>query len=249
MFQTYEQIFSKRADAYQKAMELYPAAREREFRLTVERAGVKSGDVICDAPSGGAYLRGYLPEDIQHYLAVETAPDFTGHCPMGEHDRVILSPLDNIAIENDSVDVCINVAGSHHLQDKSKFFREVARILKPGGRFIIADAETGTRVDRFLNEFVHQHNSMGHEGIFLDGTTADEISACGLQIHSDEIIKIPWSFETRADMGIYCKLLFGIDLAEPESVARGIEDILGYMAGPGKINLAWSLRFIVASKR
>ncbi|NNK98842.1 MAG: class I SAM-dependent methyltransferase [Xanthomonadales bacterium] len=248
MFQSYEQIFSKRADAYQKAMELYPAARQREFQLVVEHADLNAADVICDAPSGGGYLRDYLPTDIKRYLAVETAPDFTGHCPLGEHDRIIHSPLDNIAIENSSVDVCINLAGSHHLEDKSRFFREAMRILKPGGRLVIADAEKGTRVDRFLNEFVDQHNSMGHEGIFLDDSTAAEISSCGLAVHSDELIDFPWAFETGNDIGTFCKLLFGIDLAEADAVLAGTEDILGYMPGPGKINLAWSLRYIVAIK-
>jgi SAM-dependent methyltransferase len=248
MFQSYEQIFSKRADAYQKAMELYPDAREREFQLVVECADIKPGDIVCDAPSGGGYLRSYLPDEIQRYLAVETAPDFTSHCPMGERSRIILSPLDNIAIENSSVDVCINLAGSHHLENKPDFFREVARILKPGGRFVVADAETGTGADRFLNGFVDQYNSMGHEGIFLDGQTAADVVACGFRIQTDELIDYPWSFKNSEDMGVYCKLLFGLDLATPEIVTKGIEDILGYMPGPGNVNMAWSLRFIVAVK-
>ena len=41
MFQTYEQIFRQRADAYQKAMELYPAARDREFQLAADPGQVK----------------------------------------------------------------------------------------------------------------------------------------------------------------------------------------------------------------
>jgi SAM-dependent methyltransferase len=248
MFQSYEQIFSKRADAYQKAMELYPDARAREFQLVAEYADIKTGDIVCDAPSGGGYLRNYLPDKIQRYLAVETAPDFTSRCPMGQHDRVVLSSLDNIAIDDNSVDVCINLAGSHHLEDKSIFFREVERILKPGGCFVLADAETGTGVDRFLNEYVDQHNSMGHEGIFLNEQTATDVAASGLRIQTDELITFPWSFSNSEDMGVYCKLLFGLDLAAPGSVTLGVEDILGYMPGPGNVNMAWSLRFIVAVK-
>lgn len=248
MFQSYEQIFSKRADAYQKAMELFPTARDREFQLVVEAADIKAGEVVCDAPSGGGYLRNYLPADIRRYLAVETAPDFNRHCPTGPHDRIILAPLDNIKIEDNSVDVCINLAGSHHLEVKSDFFREAWRILKPGGRFVIADVEAGTRVDRFLNQFVDQNNSMGHKGVFLDGQTVDDISACGFRIHSDELISFPWSFESGDDMSVYCKLLFGIDLARPETVFAAIEDILGYFPGPGKVNMEWSLRYIMASK-
>jgi SAM-dependent methyltransferase len=248
MFQSYEQIFGERADAYQKAMELYPTARDREFQLVVEAADIKGGEVVCDAPSGGGYLRSYLPGDIQRYLAVETAPDFAGHCPLGNNDRIISSPLDNIEIENNSIDVCINLAGSHHLEDKSVFFREVNRILRPGGRFVIADVETGTSPDRFLNRFVHQNNSMGHEGLFLDNQTADDIANCGFYIQSDDLIEFPWLFENTEDMGNYCKLLFGVDLADTKTVIQGIEDILGYMPGPGNVNMAWSLRYVVATK-
>lgn len=246
MFQTYEQIFSQRADAYQKAMQLYPATRDREFQHVVEAADIKAGQIICDAPSGGGYLRAYLPDGIERYLAVETAADFTGHCPMGKGDRIIQSPLDKIAVESNSVDVCISLAGTHHLEDKSRFFREAARILKPGGRLLIADVAQGSAVDRFLNKFVDQNSSMGHKGVFLDAHTAGEISACGFEINSDNMIDFPWSFDNRADMGVYCKLLFGIDLIDEEKVIKGVEDMLGFIDGPGKINMVWSLRYIVA---
>ena len=249
MFQSYEEIFSKRADAYQKAMEMYPAARDREFQLVVKAAETRAGETVCDAPSGGGYLRAYLPADVHRYLAVETAADFTGHCPMGGHDRVIQSPLDQIEIDDQSVDVCINLAGLHHLENSSDFFNEVFRTLKPGGRFVIADVAENTGADRFLNQFVHNNSSMGHQGLFLNADTAGEISTCGFNIHSDKLVNYAWSFEKIEDMGIYCKLLFGIDLATAETVIQGIETTLGFMAGPANVNMAWSLRYIVAIKR
>jgi len=246
MIQSYEQIFKKRADAYQKAMELQPAARDPEFQLAVEAADIKAGESVVDAPAGGGYLRAYLPANIARYLAVESAPDFTSHCPMGEADRIIDSSLKQIKLEDDSADVCINLAGSHHLEDKSQFFSEAARILKPAGRLVLADVDTGSPADRFLNTFVNQNNSMGHEGVFLTPSTSTEVADCGFDIRSDEVIRFPWSFASKDDMGVFCKLLFGMDLADKDTVTQAIEDILGYMPGPGAVNLAWSLRYIVA---
>lgn len=248
MFKTYEQIFDQRADAYQKAMERYPNARDREFQLAVEAADVKPGDVVCDAPSGGGYLRAYLPGDIRQYLAVETAPDFTACCHLGSQDRIVRSSLTSLDLDDNSVDVCINLAGSHHLEDKAAFFREVARVLRTAGRFVIADVQAGSATDVFLNQFVHENNSMGHEGIFLDTRTAGDILGCGFRIVSDKHMTLPWSFDNLEDMALFCKLLFGMDIANLETVTRGASDILGLMPGPGTVNLAWTLRFIAAVK-
>lgn len=243
---SYEQIFRRRADAYQQAMTLIPTAREREFRLAVEAARIKPGDVVCDAPAGGGYLRAYLPPGIGRYLAVETAPDFIGHCQLGDNDRIIESPLDRIELEDSSVDVCINLAGSHHLEDKRAFFREAARILKPGGRLVLADVEAGTDVDRFLNVFVDAHNSMGHTGIFLTGATADEIAACGFEIEGNAVESFAWVFPNRSAVGTFCKLLFGMDKAGEDEVLGAAEEILGLKRDPGAVNMTWSLRFITA---
>lgn len=249
MFPSYEQIFRQRADAYQQAMELFPRARDREFELAVAAASIAPADIVCDAPAGGGYLRRYLPGVIAQYLAVETAPDFIGHCPLEEKDRVIESPLHRIDLQDGSVDVCINLAGSHHLEDKSAFFREAARILKTGGRLMLADVERGSDVDRFLNGFVDANNSMGHSGVFLSGRTADKIAACGFDIRSDAVRSFPWTFPDKDAMGLFCKLLFGMDKATPQSVVSGIEEILGVHAGPGPVNMAWSLRYITAVRQ
>jgi len=42
-------------------------------------------------------------------------------------------------IPSDSVDVLINIESAFHYPDKPAFIREVTRVLKPGGQFLIAD--------------------------------------------------------------------------------------------------------------
>jgi ubiquinone/menaquinone biosynthesis C-methylase UbiE len=42
-------------------------------------------------------------------------------------------------IESDSVDVLLNIESAFHYPDKSAFLKEVYRVLKPGGQYLIAD--------------------------------------------------------------------------------------------------------------
>ncbi len=42
-------------------------------------------------------------------------------------------------ISSESIDVLLNIESAFHYPDKSAFIREVTRVLKPGGQFLIAD--------------------------------------------------------------------------------------------------------------
>src|SRR4030042_3114525 len=42
-------------------------------------------------------------------------------------------------ISSESIDVLLNIEIAFHYPDKSAFIREVTRVLKPGGQFLIAD--------------------------------------------------------------------------------------------------------------
>lgn len=81
MFDTYDEMFARRADSYQEAMVDRPRARRREFEAVVERAGPLSGRVLCDVPAGGGHLYGYLPPDLGSYLAIEPTIHFVSCCP------------------------------------------------------------------------------------------------------------------------------------------------------------------------
>lgn len=243
MFQDYDEIFRQRADAYQAAMEKFPRARDAEFRVALERVALSPGITVCDVPAGGGYLRRFLPPDV-HYVAVENAADFVSHCPSGERDRVVISPMHPLALESGSADVLFSIAAVHHQRDKPAFYREAARVLQPGGRFVLADVERGSRVDRFLNGFLDRANSMGHEGVFLDPASAQAVADCGFEIEFDRVVHYPWSFESESDMGRFAQWLFGMDRVTVPEVIAAIDEILGRCDGPGKVNLQWGLRVI-----
>lgn len=61
-------------------------------------------------------------------------------------------------IPSESVDVLLNIESAFHYPDKTAFLKEVHRVLKPGGQFLIADILTKPRKKRFKI----WSNSMSH---------------------------------------------------------------------------------------
>jgi ubiquinone/menaquinone biosynthesis C-methylase UbiE len=66
------------------------------------------------------------------------------------------------SIEDDSVDVVINIESAFHYHDKPSFLRQIHRVLKPGGTFVIADILTTSRrsnrlKDRWKRKMAYHH--------------------------------------------------------------------------------------------
>lgn len=58
----------------------------------------------------------------------------------------------NLNLENNSCDVVINVESSHRYPDIKAFLKEVSRILRPGGYFLITDFRHDYDMENFMNE-------------------------------------------------------------------------------------------------
>ncbi|HEY6662991.1 MAG TPA: class I SAM-dependent methyltransferase [Sphingomicrobium sp.] len=245
MFDTYSEIFAKRGAAYQQAMAECPNAREAEFAAVLEPLAGRSG-VLCDLPSGGGYLASRLPAGMR-YVGVDPSDDFVRACPVGI--ECIQAPITRVPLADGAVDAVVSLAALHHEPDLPAVFSEMRRLLRPGGRAVIADAQAGTPVATFLNGFVDRHNPMGHVGIFLDERTAGLIEAAGFTIADDAVVAMPWRFDSMEEAGGFCRLLFSMPDLDAAAVADAMYRQLGFDTIDGRPHLRWALRRIVADAR
>lgn len=243
----YTRIFNQRAQSYHEAMLRFPAARDEEFLNIADLAQLRAGERACDIPSGGAYLRRFLPEGVE-LVSVETSAEFADCARRHGEQREIQCAVEALPLRGDSVDKVLSLAGVHHIRDKRPFYREAFRILRPGGVFCLADAEGGSCVDRFLDIFVNAHNSMGHVGYYLGSQTGQELESCGFSVESAAVRSYAWRFADAAAMSTFCQLLFGIDRADAATVEGGIREHLGAREADDGLHMHWELMFFRALK-
>ncbi|MBO9376775.1 methyltransferase domain-containing protein [Sphingomonas histidinilytica] len=247
MLDSYAAIFARRADSYCRAMNHHPHARDAEFGAVVDPLD-PAARIVIDMPAGGGWLRRYLRAGI-HYIAIEPAELFFDLCPQDASADRLRAPVEAVPLPDAAADAIVSLAGLHHAPDLGAIFAEAHRLLRSGGQFVIADVAAGSREDDFLNRYVHAHNPMGHEGVFLDDGTAGLLRRAGFEVLAEEQAPTPWRLGSAEQAGAYCADLFGIEGQTPAQVAAALQEIVGAVQGGDGFVLGWSLRRLICRKR
>jgi SAM-dependent methyltransferase len=229
----YQKIFEKRANDYHYVMQKYPDVRSYEFESLIGSTDFSSIKNVLDIPSGGGYLKKYLPKNIE-LISADFSEGFTN-----EHIQLV-NPT-QFSYSDNSFDLVLSLSGLHHLNDVPKFVHECLRVLKQNGSFIFSDVKKDTPVDLFLNEFVNKYNSLGHNGIFFTENSFNEFPLLQQKIIRTQYNQYPFVFKDKSEMLCFFSYFFGLDKANEDIIYDGIRDILGVKSTENGLEVDWGL--------
>ncbi len=243
--------WNPRAHDFNYACVKYPRARDQETDPLVDLLQIVPGiDFLEVAPCGGTLLRRVKvrqPTGVTYY-AVEPSDENAKDLPQYV-SRVKNSDITSFKKEDGSVDRVGNLAGLHHTDPRDMFFTESYRVLRPGGILAAADVAIGSPVADWLNEFVNEHCSLGHEGVFFgDGEMTKSLKAVGFSQTTEEIKQLFWRFRSPDEAIEFCQNLFYLDKADKKTILLGLDRYLGIEIDSDEVRIPWQLVYASGRK-
>ena len=160
---------------FQHQMYLQLLQRLRETRDV--RQGLKLLEVSCGRGGGLSSFLSKAPEiDATGLDVAQSAVDFCRKT-YGENDRLrfVQGSVLDLPFPDGSFDAVLNVEASNDYGDRERFFREVARVLKPDGVLLYADTMKQGRREGMQHELA----AAGVQAEFRD-ITSNVAEACRL---------------------------------------------------------------------
>lgn len=120
--------------------ETLETAIEKLIELVAEEAKIDSSSKVCDIGCGYGASSRYIAKkkgaQVTALTLSKTQWQYSRiHDPESSNPRYILGDFLHNSFPSNSFDVVISVESTEEMVDKPKFFSEVHRILRPGGRF------------------------------------------------------------------------------------------------------------------
>lgn len=117
----------------------------------VDLRGLRVLEVSCGHGGGASYfVRTYRPAE---YVGMDLNPEAIRHCQSRHRIPGLgfrVGDAQRLPFPDGSFDVVINVEASHCYPDFPGFVEEVARVLKPGGRFCHADLRYQAGIEEWM---------------------------------------------------------------------------------------------------
>ena len=125
-----------------------------DLNTLIEMAHADESDIALDVATGGGHTANALAPLVRHVTALDLTPEMlasAGKFIKGNgHSNVdfVEGDAENMPFEDDTFDIVTCRIAPHHFPNIKEFVKEVYRVLKPGGHFLLND-NTAPEKDEF----------------------------------------------------------------------------------------------------
>ena len=243
MTSDYEEIFARRGQSYDAAMQKYPRARDSEFENLFNAFTPAPRSIVLDLPSGGGYLSGHLPAGC----LIESAEPSDQFSTASHLTREV--DLENLQLKSSYFDVLVYLAASHHIENKQGLFHSAFKALKHGGHFLLGDVLSGSPIAEYLDGFTSQYNGTGHEGDYLTIELCEKLaSEAGFTVVDAKEYPCPWNFRNLEELAEFSCLLFGMTGVSRQRFLDALNDKIGISRTADGVQLDWRLLYLTAQR-
>ena len=242
--------FDIRGKLYAISEEIAPEARGGDIREMHDLIKPKPGEVSVDLAAGGGFItKPILEWTHAKTYAVDPSREqlklLDKYCN-GKAEIVLGSPDDAAILDSlpcGEIDFVTSFGGLHHVPDQSVMMKNIAKMLKEGGRFVAADVCGDTALARHFDEFVAKKCITGHKASWLTESRLEElIRGTSLSLKHAETRPLTWIFNSEREMALFFKALHAYDLPD-EEVIKDLQGALGISEKEGKVHLNWPMIF------
>jgi ubiquinone/menaquinone biosynthesis C-methylase UbiE len=139
----------------------------RDLDRLVELAEPSPDDEALDIATGGGHTALALAPHVRHVVASDLTPKMlqTAEAFVREQGAANvtfeLADAEQLPFADASFDIVTCRIAPHHFADVRAFCREVARVLRPGGRFMLVDSWSSEddELDQFINEIERRRDA------------------------------------------------------------------------------------------
>jgi SAM-dependent methyltransferase len=238
--------FNGRVEGYIYASSKYDHVLKNENLNAVKYLDPIKGDKILHISSVGVNFKKYINNiDEIDITEVESNPEFA---LLGNVKHVQLNKL---PYENNYFDKIIVIASFHHINNDERviIYKEIYRILKQNGIFILADVKKDSMQAHFLNDFLDKYNPIGHNGMFFNSSDIELFKYSGFETTIKEE-NYTWDFNSIEELNDFCYNLFYLKNIKKEKIFEEIKKYLTIIIDNDNnlIKWNWLLLFFISKK-
>lgn len=242
-----------RSKLYKECLQEFPHARDEEINIFIKHLQPQSNSVVIEVGTGSGALAEILAGLIPKGRLIVSDPSTEQLEELSKASLpnvdVVNESSDNLGLKENIADAICSLGAMHHCMNKTKAFQNFFRILKKGGRLVIADVFHRSKLAKHFDTQVAKYCVTGHEVAFWTDEFAESLcSITGFQKPEIRAMNVHWKFKSKENVGIFLYKIHAMTKTTTEECLRGAEEILGISKHDGMYYLNWPLKIILTKK-